>query len=419
MSKANSNVQRRRNLIVNYIPSSLQEDQLYDLFATVGPIKSLRIMRNADGTGKGYGFVEYQHQSDAVQAIEEFDGKAMKNKNLKVAFARPGGSREGCNLFVKNLPTSWTTEKLTEVFSNFGVLLECRVLSTNDRQSRRCGFVRFDLPRDAQNALREMNGFIPRDGNFQIKVTHATKRSHGNDSNQMRTAQESFPARQPQSNRGQRGFKFNANASNYRYQPTGSQNASQAQEVFQRPIGYGSRDYEFDPMFYQTQYGHGSRDYEFDPMFCQTQYGHGSRDGFGSRVNDFEYTPGSCGMRPGPDPEIMPPIGVQDPTSVLNRSNQDSHSDFDQSIPVEQTNQIDNRDECTVMLASFPTFLDEHHIKHICSKYGTIVHVTMQKDNNGNSLGCAIVKFATQAEKNAALEGLNGCEMCNKRIVCQ
>jgi len=400
MSKANSNVQRRRNLIVNYIPSSLQEDQLYDLFATVGPIKSLRIMRNADGTGKGYGFVEYQHQCDAVQAIEEFDGKAMKNKNLKVAFARPGGSREGCNLFVKNLPTSWTTEKLTEVFSNFGDLLECRVLSTNDRQSRRCGFVRFDLPRDAQNALREMNGFIPRDGNFQIKVTHATKRSHGNDNNQTSTAQGP-PARQQQPNRGQRGFKFNANASNYRYPPTGSHNASQAQEVFQRPIGYGSRDYEFDPMFYQTQYGLGSR------------------DGFGSRVNDFEYTPGSYGMRPGPNPEIMPPIGVQDPTSVLNRSNQDSHNDFGQSIPVEQTNQIDNGDECSVMLASFPTFLDEHHIKHICSKYGTIVHVTMQKDNNGNSLGCAIVKFATQAEKNAALEGLDGCEMCNKRIVCQ
>lgn len=399
MSKANSSVQRRRNLIVNYIPSHLQEDQLYDLFATVGPIKSLRIMRNADGTGKGYGFVEYQHQCDALQAIEEFDGKAMKNKNLKVAFARPGGSREGCNLFVKNLPTSWTTDKLTEVFGRFGDLLECRVLSTNDRQSRRCGFVRFDLPRDAQDALREMNGFIPSDGNFQIKVTHATKRSHGNDNNQTRNHQGP-PPRQQQPNRGQRGFNFNANAPNYRYPPTGSHNGSQAQEAYQpRDCGYGSRGYEFDPMFYQTQYG--------------------SRDGFGPRVNDFEYTPGSYGMRPGPNPEIMPPIGVQDPTSVLSRPNQDSHNGFEQSIPVEQAIQTDNADDCTVMLASLPVFLDEHHINHICSKYGTIVNVVMQKDNNGNSLGCAVVTFATLAEKNAALEGLDGCEMCNKRIVCQ
>ena len=93
--------------------------------------------------------------------------------------------------------------------------------------------MRFDLPRDAQNALREMNGFIPRDGNFQIKVTHATKRSHGNDNNQTSTAQGP-PARQQQPNRGQRGFKFNANASNYRYPPTGSHNASQAQEVKQQ-----------------------------------------------------------------------------------------------------------------------------------------------------------------------------------------
>jgi len=398
MSKANSSAQRRRNLIVNYIPSHLQEDQLYDLFATVGPIKSLRIMRNADGTGKGYGFVEYQHQSDAIQAIEEFDGKAMKNKNLKVAFARPGGSREGCNLFVKNLPNSWTTEKLQEVFRRYGDLLECRVLSTNDRQSRRCGFVRFDLPRDAQSALREMNGFIPCDGNFQIKVTHATKRSHANNYNHTRTTQ-SQPSRsqQQQPNRGQRGSQFNP-----RYQPPpgmpGPHNGSQASEsdfqAFQRPMeyGYGSRDYEFDPNFYQYER-------------------------YGKRTSGFDYGPGPYSMRSGSNP--ISPIGAHDSTSVLSHPNQDSHGEFEQSNPIEQANQTNEGEEHSVMLASLPTFLDENHIIHICQKYGTVINVSMQKDNNGNSLGCAVVKFATQAEKNAALQGLNGCEMCNKRIICQ
>jgi len=104
MSQANSNVQRRRNLIVNYIPSSLQEDQLYDLFATVGPIKSLRIMRNADGTGKGFGFVEYNSYKHAAEGIKKLNGLTMWGKTMKVRYAKLGSSREGCNLFVQNIP---------------------------------------------------------------------------------------------------------------------------------------------------------------------------------------------------------------------------------------------------------------------------------------------------------------------------
>jgi hypothetical protein len=51
----------------------------------------------------------------------------MMGKNIKVAFSRPGGTRTGCNLFVSNLPKKWTNNDFHIHFSEYGLLLECRV----------------------------------------------------------------------------------------------------------------------------------------------------------------------------------------------------------------------------------------------------------------------------------------------------
>jgi len=70
----------------------------------------------------------------------------------------------------------------------------------------------------------------------------------------------------------------------------------------------------------------------------------------------------------------------------------------------------------SIVLTNLPTFLQEDHIKSLCTKYGKVIKINVQRDNNENSLGCAEVVFDHSKAKKAALAGLNGCVICNKTV---
>jgi len=431
-----SNPQRKRNLIVNYIPSGLEESYLYNLFAMVGPIKSLRIMRNADGTGKGYGFVEYEDHLCAEKAIEQFDRLVVQNKRLKVAFARPGGTREGCNLFVKNLPKTWTTERLTMEFGRYGDLLESRVLSTNDDQSRRCGFVRFDLPRDAQNAIRAMNGHIPHDGDFQIKVTHATKRRPArgkydyNDTMSIKSDTENEYERTPtsrmtpysQSMNGQDtatsspapSMRGNHQYSDYAPHPY----YSRPYEIYRNPYGYGMQNTsEVDWRRSQYEAAHYETQMDQYQYFQNQERNHPAATGALSRLypvdTEEEQEPDAFRSRS----KSRSKNGSSSKSSNEFHHNGNNHQT--PTAPVVQENDSEQTEEdLSIMLMNLPTFMEELHLQHLCGKYGKVVKIDIQRDNNANSLGCAEVTFETGEEKKRAWKGLDGCEMCNKIIIC-
>jgi len=363
-------------------------------------------MRNSDSSGKGYGFVEYQTHASAEIAIKQFDGLKLGKKQLKVAYARPGGSREGCNLFVKNLPCTWTTEKLTEEFGYYGELLECRVLSTNDFQSRRCGFVRFDLPRDAHAAMKGMNGQIPEDGNFQIKVSHATKRGRSSNSNNSRNQQEKLVDDQ------------NEPAYNSRRLPNHEVNIS-----FQNTNYSASTPFAFPGAPGPGPVGdsvmrRGNSEFYGQPGFVappqQPQY-----DAF---RDPYEY-----GSSPslGSQPPSEAPMPVQQSYTSPQRLQNSTHrppqtrncSRF-LSESAKESSPCSKGGSHIIMLANLPTFLEEPHLQNICRKYGEVSKILIQRDNNDNNLGCAEVTFVTLESKEAALKGLNGCVMCDKTIIC-
>jgi len=435
---------KRRNLIVNYIPSHLKEEQLYELFSSVGAIKSLRIMRNSDSSGKGYGFVEYQTHASAEIAIKQFDGLKLGKKQLKVAYARPGGSREGCNLFVKNLPCTWTTEKLNTEFGYYGELLECRVLSTNDFQSRRCGFVRFDLPRDAHAAMKGMNGQIPEDGNFQIKVSHATKRgrssndrSNSNNSRNQLLDDQNEPA---YNSRRLPNHEVNISFQNTNYSastPFAFPGAPGPGPVGDSVMRRGNSEFYGQPGFVappqQPQYD-AFRAYEY-----------GSSPSLGSQPPSEASMPVQQSYT---SPQRLPnsthrPSQTRNSAHFLHKSTEESRSSnslFEsaaESQPPSSTEPSrspssrflsesakESSPQCSkggshiIMLANLPTFLEELHLQHICRKYGEVSKILIQRDNNDNNLGCAEVTFVTLESKEAALKGLNGCVMCDKTIIC-
>ncbi|KAH8286982.1 hypothetical protein KR054_000391, partial [Drosophila jambulina] len=83
---------QKKNLIVNYLPADLSEDELTDLFSICGEIKEAKIVRDGrTGSSMGYGFVVFVNTHSAVAAEIIMNGHKIRGKRLKVAFARPRG----------------------------------------------------------------------------------------------------------------------------------------------------------------------------------------------------------------------------------------------------------------------------------------------------------------------------------------
>ncbi|EAN98684.1 U-rich RNA-binding protein UBP-2 [Trypanosoma cruzi] len=83
-----------RNLMVNYIPTTVDEVQLRQLFERYGPIESVKIVADRETRqSRGYGFVKFQSGSSAQQAIAGLNGFNILNKRLKVALAASGHQR--------------------------------------------------------------------------------------------------------------------------------------------------------------------------------------------------------------------------------------------------------------------------------------------------------------------------------------
>jgi RNA recognition motif-containing protein len=84
-------------LFVGNLPYATSEEELRDLFAGLGSVKSVRIISDFDtGRSKGYGFVEMGTPDEAAKAIQQLNGHSLAGRSLVVNEARAresGGGR--------------------------------------------------------------------------------------------------------------------------------------------------------------------------------------------------------------------------------------------------------------------------------------------------------------------------------------
>lgn len=168
-----------RNLIINYLPPSFSEHDVMHYFGPYGIIENCKVVMDlASGKSKGYGFVKYKTRDSAVKAQEALNGYAIKNKHLKVAFARKNCKEiRNSNLYVTHLPKTLTDEGLKDLFKPFGHLIECRVLKDKQGKCRGVGFVRFDSHHNAMKARDALNKKTPDGWTREIRMKLASKRT--------------------------------------------------------------------------------------------------------------------------------------------------------------------------------------------------------------------------------------------------
>ncbi len=87
------------NIYLGNVDFKVKEEQLTDLFAEYGEVKSVKVITDKlTGRSKGFAFVEMPNDSEAKEAISNLNGYMLNNRELSVSEARPkeegGGSRK-------------------------------------------------------------------------------------------------------------------------------------------------------------------------------------------------------------------------------------------------------------------------------------------------------------------------------------
>ena len=83
-------------LYVGNLAFQTTSEELQELFAQAGTVQSASVIEDRDtGRSRGFGFVEMSSNEEAAAAIDQFNGKEVNGRALKVNEAKPRENRGG------------------------------------------------------------------------------------------------------------------------------------------------------------------------------------------------------------------------------------------------------------------------------------------------------------------------------------
>ena len=87
-------------LYVGNLAFQTTSQQLQEMFAQAGTVQSANVIEDRDtGRSRGFAFVEMSSNEEAAAAIDQFNGKEIGGRALKVNEAKPREPRSGGRSF--------------------------------------------------------------------------------------------------------------------------------------------------------------------------------------------------------------------------------------------------------------------------------------------------------------------------------
>lgn len=164
------------NIFINHLDKSIDNKQLAEYFSIFGNILSCKVSTRGAGESLGYGFVHFEAEESAVNAIAKVDGKMIAGKKVSVAPFKSkkerGSVKSFTNVFVKNLPAETTKEQLHELFAAYGTI-NSSIISiglSDPKNARAHGFVNFETAEQAAAAVEALNN-----SNYQGKPLYVAR----------------------------------------------------------------------------------------------------------------------------------------------------------------------------------------------------------------------------------------------------
>ena len=119
------------NVFVKNLDASIDHKALFDTFSLFGNILSCKVATDETGQSQGYGYVHYESEEAATDAISKINSMTICDKEVYVGhFVRRterSGQADWTNLYVKNFPAEWDESNLRKTFELYGAITSCKV----------------------------------------------------------------------------------------------------------------------------------------------------------------------------------------------------------------------------------------------------------------------------------------------------
>lgn len=154
------------NVFIKNLDGAIDNKALHDTFSAFGNILSCKVATDDLGNSKGFGFVHYETDNAAAEAIKHVNGMLLNDKKVFVGAHVSKKERMSkfetmkqnfTNIYVKNVDEEVSEEEFSKLFEKFGAVTSCALARDQDGVSRGFGFVNYEDHEHAEKAVEELH----------------------------------------------------------------------------------------------------------------------------------------------------------------------------------------------------------------------------------------------------------------------
>lgn len=154
------------NVFIKNLDGAIDNKALHDTFSAFGNILSCKVATDDLGNSKGFGFVHYETDNAAAEAIKHVNGMLLNDKKVFVGAHVSKKERMSkfetmkqnfTNIYVKNVDEEVSEEDFAKLFEQYGAVTSCALARDPEGNSRGFGFVNYEDHEHAEKAVDELN----------------------------------------------------------------------------------------------------------------------------------------------------------------------------------------------------------------------------------------------------------------------
>jgi polyadenylate-binding protein len=158
--------QGKGNVYISNLQKNIGNKELHDTFTQFGTISSCKVVVDVEtGLSKGYGYVHFESEDDADEAIKVVNGRDIRGLHVYATHFVPRQERvkkrenSWTNVFVKNIPDSITEDEILQVFRKYGEITSHLFKDKHfaNGELKKMGFINYKNHDDAVNAVKELD----------------------------------------------------------------------------------------------------------------------------------------------------------------------------------------------------------------------------------------------------------------------
>jgi len=378
------------NLMVKFLPDSVSsEETLKELFTPYGQIIKCKLVKDANGQSKGYGFVKFLTEESAAEAMAKMNDQNLESKIIRVSYANAQLNESGlqyANIYVEGIPLSWSKHDLENFFRGFGTITDAKILvDKSNGESKGVGFVTFTTYKDATAAIRATDGTTPDGFSRSLAVRFAKFKGHKHEPRHQNFQNRNFQNHDAGNNGSNAALPLHdrhANHSGFHFSNGADRNGNHSGGRVPR---YNNANRNRPALFASSSHSANQANLAYDysgfAFPAQAQ----------SHFSSFPNAPQASSF---PFQRMAP---------VQNLS----------SAPVRKPSETD----AGLFVFHLPPTLDEQQLTQLFLPFGTVTQAkVIREPGTHRSKGYGFVHFETPAEAQMAINALNGYAIGSKRL---